>query len=93
MSGERLCIVCDCYGRARQVPWTMYDPNRLVPYNAMFGQEAPAPAPPAETQTNEETLLGALRKITPTLLVVGVATGAAFAIGGGLVSRLVFRSR
>lgn len=35
----------------------------------------------------------ALSRVTPTLLFVGIATGAAFAIGGGLVSRFVFRDK
>lgn len=88
------CYVYDRFGRLRIVPATYYDPNRLVPYNAMFGQTQAAPdsaPPPTHEDPSPETLLDALKKITPTLLVVGVATGAAFAIGGGLVNRFFFR--
>jgi len=56
----------------------------------------PGPAPlddPAETFTLAD-LGKAIKHITPTLLLVGIATGAAFAIGSGLVSHFLFdRSR
>jgi len=55
------------------------------------------PQDPAQRDQGETFTLGdvkaALGKITPTLLLMGIATGAAFAIGGGLVSRFVFRDR
>lgn len=93
-----------------------FDPYRLVPYAASFGQDpeahaapfavgephplsaAPGPAPPAPTPAqmvtqDQDTFLAALKKVTPTLLVVGIATGAAFAIGGGIVSHFVFAKR
>lgn len=50
--------------------------------------------PPAATLTPAEeqsSFSQALRQITPTLLIVGIATGAAFALGSGLVSRYIFK--
>lgn len=46
----------------------------------------PAPEPSAKPQS----LGDAVRQITPTLLLVGIATGFAFAIGNGIASRYVF---
>lgn len=46
-----------------------------------------------EPEAPPETLGAALAKITPTLLIVGIATGAAFAIGSGLINRYFFRGR
>ena len=64
------------------------------------GQSVPRPLVTANEAAREEVvsfdLAGireALARVTPTLLIVGIATGAAFAIGSGLVSRLIFRSR
>lgn len=65
---------------------------------APFEPTPPAPAPtpaPTPPAPKDDSLLGnifgdALRQVTPTLLLVGIATGAAFAIGSGLVSRYVF---
>ena len=57
-----------------------------------FGQAIQeTPAPPAQEPLTLSNLGKALGQITPTLLVVGIATGAAFAIGSGLVSRYVFK--
>jgi hypothetical protein len=43
------------------------------------------------TQEEKQTVWSALKAITPSLIVGGIVTGAAFAIGSGLVSRLIFR--
>lgn len=57
-----------------------------------FGQ-----APPLDEKEQEErgvrAIKSALGSITPTLILVGIATGAAFAIGSGLVHRYVFKER
>jgi hypothetical protein len=59
---------------------------------------APAPldaatdtAPPAESFSMADLSKAFTHAITPTLLVVGIATGAAFAIGSGLVSKYLFK--
>lgn len=60
---------------------------------------SPPPAAPAnggagpeETETFSITgIASALRNITPTVLVIGIATGFAFAIGGALGSMLIRR--
>lgn len=51
----------------------------------------PAMAAPANgEQVAKDDFRSALRQLTPSLLVVGIATGAAFAIGSGLVSHYLF---
>lgn len=76
-------IVFDRYGRP--IHW------------AMIGQAPPVPEQPVQPQPQpapqDQGFRGALMQVTPTLLVVGVATGAAFAIGSGLVSRYLFHGR
>lgn len=57
-----------------------------------FGQDPPPPAPTGENFSFAD-FGAAVRKITPAMVVVGVATGAAFAIGSGLVARFLFRPR
>jgi hypothetical protein len=65
-------------------------------YDPIFGLDLaplapdPPPAPPVNTFTLAD-LKSALHQITPTILVVGIATGAAFAIGSKLVDRYIFR--
>ncbi len=49
----------------------------------LLDNEHTLPEPPDE---QPETLGVALAKVTPTLVVVGIATGAAFAIGSALVA-------
>jgi hypothetical protein len=65
-----------------------------------IGQHPPAAAPttppdaqpqPEVTVFSTEGLGKAIKQVTPTLLVVGIATGAAFAIGGALVNRYLFK--
>ena len=72
-------------------------------FGTEIGAAAAAPSaqqPPLQAQaTAEESFsMADLSKafthaITPTLIVVGIATGAAFAIGSGLVSRYLFKDR
>lgn len=50
----------------------------------------PTTTPANGEQQTEDDFRGALRQLTPSLLVVGIATGAAFAIGSGLVSHYLF---
>lgn len=50
---------------------------------------ADTPPPPATTLSLSEIL----KAITPTLIVVGIVGGASFALGSGLVSRLIFNNR
>jgi hypothetical protein len=56
------------------------------------GDAAPSPqAPSAGTEEPALTTLGdALKRITWPLLLVGAATGAAFALGSGLVHKIFF---
>jgi hypothetical protein len=49
-----------------------------------------AEAPPEPQRFDTEGLRAAFRAVTPTLVVVGLVTGIAFGLGGGLVSRYVF---
>jgi hypothetical protein len=64
-----------------------------------IGQTEPAGAnaaqpPNAPDVTFTLTGLGAaLRSVTPTLIVVGIFTGAAFALGSGIVGRYVLSDR
>lgn len=51
---------------------------------AAFGQTPPAPSPAEAIVTLDLPSIG-------KLLVAGIFTGAAFAIGSGLVSRYVFK--
>jgi hypothetical protein len=58
--------------------------------------QAPGPPPPPQDQPIYVTfgpgaLSDAFKQVTPALLVVGIFTGAAFAIGGALGSYLVGR--
>lgn len=54
--------------------------------------QAPTRAP-APTADPKETATEILRQITLPVIVGAIVTGAAFAIGGELVSRYLFRSR
>ncbi len=59
---------------------------------------APPPVTPIQAAEEGRTFTledvkTAIKNVTPTLLVVGVATGAAFAIGSGLVGRYLFGGR
>lgn len=50
--------------------------------------------PPPKTEREKEqegAIRSAIKQVTPTLILVGVITGASFAIGSGLVSRYLFR--
>lgn len=56
----------------------------------------PSPMPSSEiVDRAEANLIDSIReglsRITPALILVGIATGAAFAVGSGLVSRYVWR--
>ena len=53
----------------------------------------PAPAAGIEKDLTKDDFQSALRQLTPSLLIVGIATGAAFAIGSGLVSRYLFTKK
>lgn len=59
--------------------------------------EHPDPAAPPDGPDDEgfssEGLIHGLKRITPTLLLVGVATGAAFAVGSAIVQRWIFRGK
>lgn len=55
-----------------------------------------APAADAQDTSSGFTIEDAkagLKAVTPTLLIVGIFTGAAFAIGSGLVSRYLFSTQ
>jgi len=56
------------------------------------GLDPPQPQPNPQRFTIEE-IGNAVKQITPTLLIVGIAAGAAFALGSGLVHRYVFKGR
>lgn len=90
-------IVRRPYGPAPLMPY--------APFYMAIGQEpAPAPAPPAPAPAptpltpqqqaekfNLEGITSALKQVTPSLLLVGVATGMAFAIGSHLASYVLNR--
>lgn len=44
-----------------------------------------------EQQNFIDHLWAGLRSVTPTLIILGIATGASFAIGSGLVGRYVWK--
>lgn len=66
----------------------------LPAFQAIDG-EAPDNGDKAKAQQAQmdTSFTAALKQITPTLLLVGIATGAAFAIGSSLVSRYLFRGK
>jgi hypothetical protein len=78
-----------------------YDPRYLYPRVQMplvFGASAVPttvdPPMPVKEETFTFSELGkALRNITPSLLLVGIATGFAFAVGAGLAGRLLDSKR
>ena len=49
--------------------------------------------PKKEESFTISELGNAVKQITPTLIIIGIATGAAFAIGSGLVTRYLFKGR
>lgn len=52
----------------------------------------PPPPTPPNNSANQDVTLDELRKaLRPTVIVIAVLTGAAFAIGSGLVSRYLFK--
>lgn len=53
----------------------------------------PPAGAPVQAAADGENSEGGFFATIPQLLVVGVVTGAAFAIGSGLVHRLVFRGK
>lgn len=79
----------------------IYDPRtnqillvrRRQPNTSLRVGVDPQPTPKQPESFTLADLGAALKKITPSLLLIGIATGAAFAIGSGLVSRLVFKDR
>ena len=66
-----------------------YRQGYLIP-PFVIGQADPAPTPAQQQETfTIDNLAKAIRQVTPSLLVVGIATGASFAIGSYLVSRYI----
>jgi len=70
-----------------------------VRYRSLVGQSPRVlpteadPSAPAESPLSAEEFGKAFRQITPSLVLVGVATGAAFAIGSALASRYFLSPR
>ena len=66
-------------------------------YKTSIGQAPPDAMTPAEQQRFVDRLSAGLREVTPALLLVGIATGFAYAVGSGLgmafVERYIFGSR
>lgn len=89
------------YPGFRPAAWYPY----VSPYQAapmvVFGQaiptngdpQPPSPGPAPSDRGVLESTGDALKQITPSLIVLGVAAGAAFALGSGLVHRYLFKSR
>ncbi len=48
---------------------------------------------PTEESFTISDIKTAITHVTPTLLIVGIATGAAFAVGSGLVHHFLFKGR
>lgn len=76
---------------------TNQPPINQIPVNQPPIQNVPN-VPILVTNTNDqpitkESLGDALKRITPTLIIVGIATGAAFAIGSGLIHKYLFKGR
>lgn len=66
----------------------------LTPLAARIGQARPTPTRAQTEQQQAEAftianVARAITQVTPTLVIVGIATGASFAIGSYLVSRYV----
>ena len=75
-------VRADCLGVT-----TIRDPLAI----ATIGQAPPGEMTPAEEQRFVDRLNAGLREITPALLLVGIATGFAYAVGSGLGSAFVER--
>lgn len=72
-------------------PYPVYPQVRI---GQVPGPTPPAPPPPPPKPEETFTLSGlgaAIRQVTPTLLVVGIATGMALAIGSGIGGAIVNR--
>lgn len=71
---------------------TFYDLNATpVRFTSIGANGAPAQTPEEEKQ--ESGIRSAIKQITPTLILVGIVTGASFAIGSALVSHIFFGAR
>jgi hypothetical protein len=65
------------------------EPNRWTAL-AVRAAEAATEIPEEPQRFDLEGLRAAFRAVTPTVVVLGLVTGIAFGLGGGLVSRYVF---
>ena len=65
-----------------------YGIGQFLPAEGTPGSPQDIPDKPITTQIKE-----GLHNITPTLIFVGIATGAAFALGSGLIHRYVFKEK
>ena len=72
-------------------PWT----GRMVFVRprSMVGATIPPPPTPASPESFMADLAKGLKGVTPSLLIIGITAGAAFAIGSGLVGRYLFRGK
>lgn len=73
--------------RGRQRYW--YDP--LTQSYTRIGVEGDVTPSPSDQPTMNTW--DVLKAVTPSLLIVGVVGGAAFALGSGLVNSIFFRSK
>jgi hypothetical protein len=69
--------------------WTTLNPGTGGTTAGALNPDPPAPPAPAPSAD----WLAGLKQITPALLLVGIATGAAFAIGGVIVNRYLLPAR
>ena len=93
------------YGRVPYAPYRRAIPAPRYESLVRFGQngdpappaqqepqpQQPLPPTPAEQQNLIDRWKEGLRQVTPTLLLVGAASGFAFAVGSGLGSAFVER--
>ena len=68
--------------------------NQGNQYLSRIGEDPTAPAAPPTPQQKDQTAIdniaAGIKQVTPTLLIVGIATGAAFAIGSGIIQYYIF---
>lgn len=76
--------------------YTYHQPARTLhraPYPRVGAITPTGSQEPQPVQNSDETLMGGLRRITPALILGGIVTGAAFAIGSGIVAKYLFSPR
>lgn len=73
--------------------WNGPPPARSVSPTAFGAVPASQPEPALQDSALYRDLKTGLHRVTPTLILLGIVTGAAFAVGSGLIDRYVFTKK